>query len=85
MTPTNQPTHQLEYNIFRKRLPNKRLYKRLLSTEPINWFYFLITDCQTHSKYMVSKPNDGQFHPKSKQNKYVTNFNSDCQLDTLSG
>ena len=75
----------LESNIFRKQLPNMRLYKRLLSIEPTSCFYFLITDCQTPFKTMVSKPNDGYFHPKSKQNNYVTNFYMDCQLDIISG
>ena len=37
----------LESIIFCKRLPNKQLYKQLLSKQPINWLYFLITDCQT--------------------------------------
>ena len=76
---------RLESNIFRMRLPNMRLYNRLLSIEPTSWFYFLITDCQTPCKTMVSKPNDGYFHPKSKQNNYVMNFYMDCQLDIISG
>ena len=62
-------------------LPNMQLYKPSLSIEPTSCFFFLITDCQTPCETMVSKPNDWYFHPKSKQNNFVTNLYMHCQLD----